>query len=217
MNEEINRFPMIGDKFPSFDVQTTRGVFNLPSDFEGKWMILFSHPGDFTPVCTTEFVAFAKHNLDFKKLNAKLIGLSVDQVFAHIKWIEWIKEKFDVDVPFPVIADDLGKLSQKLGMIHPNKGANTVRAVFIVDPKSVIRAILFYPQEIGRKVDEIIRMLKALQIADANKVAMPESWPDNEIIGSKVILPPPKDIATSQQRIGDEEGFDWWFIFRNLN
>ncbi|SRR5690606_93210 len=217
MNEDIKRFPMIGDKFPSFDVQTTRGIFSLPSDFEGKWMILFSHPGDFSPVCTTEFLAFAKHNIDFKKLNARLVGLSIDQVYTHIKWIEWIKEKFNVDIPFPVIADDLGKISQRLGIIHPAKEVSTTRAVYIVDPKSIIRSILFYPNEIGRKIDEILRMLKALQIADANKVALPENWPENEVIGSKVILPPPKDIASSQQRINDEEGFDWWFIVRNLN
>ena len=215
--ERINSFPLIGERFPSFEVQTTKGVFSIPGDFEGKWMILFSHPGDFTPVCTTEFVAFAKRNNEFKKLNAKLIGLSVDQVFAHIKWVEWIKEKFNVEVPFPVIADDLGRISQKLGMIHPNKGTNTVRAVFIVDPKSTVRAILYYPQEIGRKIDEILRMIKALQVADANKVALPEGWPDNEIIGSKVILPPPKDIQTAEQRINSEEGFDWWFVFKNLN
>lgn len=218
MNDELKHsMPLIGDKFPSFEVQTTRGTFSIPGDFEGKWMVLFSHPGDFTPVCTTEFVAFARRNNQFKKLNAKLIGLSVDQVFSHIKWVEWIKEKFDIEVPFPVIADDLGKIAHKLGMIHPNKGPNTVRAVFIVDPKSTIRAILYYPQEVGRKADEILRMLAAMQIADANKVSMPEGWPENDLIGSKVILPPAKDVQTAEQRKDAEEAFDWWFVYKNLN
>jgi peroxiredoxin (alkyl hydroperoxide reductase subunit C) len=215
--ETVHSLPLIGDKFPSFEVQTTKGIFSIPGDFEGKWMVLFSHPGDFTPVCTTEFVAFAKRNDEFKRLNTKLIGLSVDQVFAHIKWIEWIKEKFGVEVTFPVIADDLGKMASRLGMIHPNKGHNTVRAVFVVDPKSTIRAILYYPQEVGRKVEEILRMIKAMQIADANKVAMPEGWPDNELIGSKVLLPPAKDIQTAEQRKDSEESFDWWFVFKNLS
>ncbi len=209
--------PLIGDKLPDITVQTTKGLLNIPKDFAGKWLVLFSHPGDFTPVCTTEFVAFAKRDPEFKKLNAELIGLSIDQVFSHIKWVDWIKEKLDVEIPFPVIADDLGNVSSKLGMIHPGKGTNTVRAVFIVDPNATIRLIIYYPQEIGRQADEVLRALKALQIADKEKVALPENWPNNEIIGDKVINPPPKDVNEAHKRLKSAEGFDWWFTYKSLN
>jgi peroxiredoxin 2/4 len=217
-NNEIKpSIPLIGEKFPELTAQTTKGIINIPSDYKDKWIVLFSHPADFTPVCTTEFVAFAKRNNKFKQLNAELIGLSIDQVFSHIKWIEWIKEKLNVEIPFPVIADHTGKVAAKLGMIHPGKEANTVRAVFMIDPKGVIRLMIYYPQEIGRQVDEILRALNALQISDAKKVAMPENWPNNELIGDKVIIPPPKDIVSAEERLKKEEGYDWWFTFKNLN
>ena len=217
-NYEINKgIPLIGEKFPELKVQTTKGVINIPNDFKDKWIVLFSHPADFTPVCTTEFVAFAKRNDKFKKLNAELIGLSIDQVFSHIKWLEWIKDKLNVEIPFPVIADHTGKIAASLGMIHPGKDTNTVRAVFIIDPKNIIRLMIYYPPEVGRKVDEILRSLNALQISDAKKVAMPENWPDNELIGDKVINPPPKDITSAEDRLKKEEGFDWWFTYKNLN
>ena len=209
--------PLIGEKFPELTVQTTKGVINIPNDYKDKWIVLFSHPADFTPVCTTEFVAFAKRNDKFKKLNAELIGLSIDQVFSHIKWIEWIKDKLNVEIPFPVIADHTGKVAAKLGMIHPGKGTNTVRAVFIIDPEGIIRLMIYYPQEIGRQVDEILRALKALQISDKNKVALPENWPNNELIKDKVIIPPPKDLVEAEGRRNPSEGYDWWFTFRSLN
>ncbi len=219
MNENIENagIPLIGEKFPELTVQTTMGKINLPNDYKDKWIVLFSHPADFTPVCTTEFVAFAKRNNKFKQLNAELIGLSIDQVFSHIKWIEWIKEKLNVEIPFPVIADHTGKVATKLGMIHPGKDANTVRAVFVIDPKGIIRLMIYYPQEIGRQVDEILRALNALQVSDAKKVAMPENWPNNELIGDKVIIPPPKDISGAAERLKKEQGYDWWFTFKNLN
>jgi peroxiredoxin (alkyl hydroperoxide reductase subunit C) len=198
-------------------VQTTKGMLNIPKDFEGKWMVLFSHPADFTPVCTTEFVAFAKRNEKFKELNAELVGLSIDQVFSHIKWIEWIKNTLNVSIPFPVIADHSGNVAERLGMIHPGKETNTVRAVFVVDPKSTVRLMIYYPQEIGRQVDEVLRALKALQISDKNKVAMPENWPKNELIGDKVIIPPPKDMETAEKRMNPENGYDWWFTYKSLN
>jgi len=131
--------PLIGDKMPDIEIQTTHGMKNIPGDYKGKWVVLFSHPGDFTPVCTTEFYAFARRNEEFKKLNTELLGLSIDQVFSHIKWVEWIKEKLDMQIPFPIIADDMGRVAIKLGMIHPGKGTNTVRAVFIIDPNGLIR------------------------------------------------------------------------------
>ena len=175
------RIPLIGEKFPELKVQTTHGVMKLPDAFKGKWFILFSHPADFTPVCTTEFVAFQKRYDEFKKLNTELIGLSIDQVFSHIKWVEWIKDNLNVEIKFPVIADDTGKVASKLGLIHPGKGTNTVRAVFIVDPEGTIRAILYYPQELGRNVDEILRMIKGFQVSDDKGVAIPANWPNNSI------------------------------------
>ena len=176
--------PLIGDKFPQIEVQTTHGKMLLPDVFSGKWFVLFSHPADFTPVCTTEFVAFAKRYDAFQKLNCELIGLSVDQVVAHMKWTEWIQQNLDVEIPFPIIADT-GKVASMLGMIHPGKASNTVRAVFIVDPKSIVRLIIYYPQEVGRNMDEILRAVKALQTADKYGVAMPAGWPQNELIGKK--------------------------------
>lgn len=218
MSEETRSgIPLIGEKMPNVEVQTTHGMKNIPGDYKGKWLVLFSHPGDFTPVCTTEFFAFAKRADEFKKLNAELVGHSIDQVFSHIKWVDWIKENLGQEIPFPVIADDMGRVAMKLGMIHPGKGTNTVRAVFIIDPEGVIRLMIYYPQEIGRQIDEVLRALKALQISDSQKVAMPENWPNNEIMGDKVILPPPKDVAGAREREkADAEGYDWWFKFKKL-
>ncbi len=210
------RIPLIGEKFPEIEVKTTHGVKKLPDDFKGKWFVLFSHPADFTPVCTTEFVAFQKRYPQFRELNCELIGLSVDQVFSHIKWIEWIKEKLGVEIKFPVIADDLGKVSGALGLIHPAKGTNTVRAVFVVDPEGTIRAILYYPQELGRNMDEIVRMVKGLQISDANGVAMPANWPENELIGDRVIIPPAGDVKTAAERPKQFDCYDWWFCHKKL-
>ena len=192
--------PLLGDKFPEMEVQTTHGKIQLPKAYKGKWFILFSHPADFTPVCTTEFVAFQKRYTKFKKLNCELMGLSIDQVFSHIKWTEWIKENLKIDIKFPIIADDTGKVAHTLGLIHPGKGTNTVRAIFVVDPKSVIRTILYYPQELGRNMDEILRIVKGLQVADKNRVAMPANWPKNEIVGDHVIVPPASDEKTKRER-----------------
>lgn len=216
---EVSRMPLLGDKFPEMEVKTTHGVLKLPDHYKGKWFVLFSHPADFTPVCTTEFVAFQKRYEEFKKLDAELIGLSIDQVFSHIKWIEWIQEKLGVKIEFPVIADDLGRVAGKLGLIHPGKGTNTVRAVFIVDPHGVIRLILYYPQEIGRNIDEILRALRALKTADEYEVATPANWPNNELIGDKVIVRPASDVETAKERLelAKEkviECYDWWFCYK---
>ncbi|MCF8330874.1 MAG: peroxiredoxin, partial [Bacteroidales bacterium] len=177
--------------------------------------VLFSHPGDFTPVCTTEFVAFANRKKQFDDLNTELIGLSVDQVFSHIKWTEWIKEKMDVEIPFPVIADEMGVVSKQMGMIAPEKGTNTVRAVFIIDPEGKIRLSIYYPQEIGRQVDEVLRALKALQVHEAEKVALPENWPNNEIINDRVIIPPAATEEEAEKRRGNKDCFDWWFCHKS--
>lgn len=206
--------PLLGEPFPAMTVNSTHGHLNLPGDFAGKWFILFSHPGDFTPVCTTEFYGFAKRIDQFKALNTELVGLSVDQVFSHIKWVEWIKDKLDVEIPFPIIADT-GAVAAQLGMIHPGLGANTVRAVFIVDDKGMLRLMLYYPQEIGRNLDEIVRALKALQMASSQGVALPANWPDNELIGDKVIVPPPQTVADAELRSSQYECYDWWFCYKD--
>jgi peroxiredoxin (alkyl hydroperoxide reductase subunit C) len=209
------KMPLIGDKFPTLEVQTTQGKKKLPDEFKGKWFILFSHPADFTPVCTTEFVAFQKRYDEFKKLNTELIGLSVDQVFSHIKWEEWIKDKLKVEIKFPIIADT-GKVANTLGLIHPNKGSSTVRAVFIVDPKGIIRAILYYPQELGRNMDEFLRMIKGFQVAEKNGVAIPANWPNNELIKDRVIIPPASDTKTAMKRLKEFDNYDWWFCHKKL-
>lgn len=205
--------PLLGDKFPTIEVQTTHGKMVLPDDLKGKWTVLFSHPADFTPVCTTEFVSFQKHKKEFDEINTQLIGLSIDQVFSHIKWIEWIKEKLDIEIEFPIIAAT-DTLAEKIGMIHPGKGTNTVRAVFIIDPEGTVRTILYYPQEIGRNISEIVRAVKALQKSDADGVATPANWPENELIKDRVIIPPATDCETAEKRVKEYECYDWWFCHK---
>ena len=221
MGMEVTRMPLLGEKAPSFTAKTTHGVINFPDDFKGKWVVLFSHPADFTPVCTTEFVAFQKRFEEFQKLNVQLIGLSIDQVFSHIKWVEWIKEKLGVEIKFPIIADDTGEIARKYGMIHPGKGTNTVRSVFVIDPNGVLRAVLYYPQEVGRNIDEILRLVKALQTADKYEVALPANWPNNELIRDRAIIPPPTDEKTAKERLEraarkEIECYDWWFCHKEL-
>ncbi len=217
---EKKGMPLLGDQFPEMEVQTTHGKLNLPSHFKGKWFVLFSHPADFTPVCTTEFIAFQQRYDKFRALNCELIGLSVDQVFSHIKWEEWINDNMNVKIEFPIIADT-GKVAETLGIIHPGKGTNTVRAVFIVDENAKFRIILYYPQELGRNMDEILRVVEAMQISDKNKVAMPANWPNNEILNDRVIIPPATDVKTANERkekakAGEMECYDWWLCHKKL-
>lgn len=216
----VIKMVVIGEKFPEVKVKTTKGEMNLPDEFKGKWFVLFSHPADFTPVCTTEFYGFQIRYEKFKELGAELIGLSVDQVFSHLKWIEWIKENLDVETKFPVIADDRGDLAEKLGMI-PQGATITARAVFIVDPEATIRAIIYYPAEVGRDIDEILRALKALQISDKHKVALPHKWPENELIKDHVIVPPASTTEQIKERReakerGEIECFDWWMCHKKI-
>lgn len=218
--QEKKGIPLLGDIFPEMKVQTTRGVMELPGQFAGKWFVLFSHPADFTPVCTTEFVAFQKRYDKFKELNCELIGLSMDQVFAHIKWEEWIKANLDIEIEFPIIADT-GAVAERLGLIHPGKDTNTVRAVFVVDPEGKVRIIIYYPQELGRNIDEILRAIRAMQVSDKHKVAMPANWPNNEMVGDHVIIPPAKDVQTSKDRLarakkGEFECLDWWLCHKKI-
>ncbi|MCD6441047.1 MAG: peroxiredoxin [Candidatus Marinimicrobia bacterium] len=207
---------LIGDKLPEIKAQTTKGIVNLPENYKGKWLVLFSHPADFTPVCTTEFVAFQKRYDKFRELNCELVGLSIDQVFSHIKWVQWIKDNLNTEIEFPVIADDTGKISEKLGFIHPGKGTNTVRAVLIIDPESTVRAILYYPQELGRNMDEILRMVKAFQVGAENQAAMPANWPENELIKDRVIVSPATDVKTAEERVKKYECYDWWFCHKEV-
>lgn len=211
--EQLN-MPLLGDDFPELSVQTTHGAMNIPGDFKGKWFVLFSHPADFTPVCTTEFVAFQNKFDEFSALGCELIGMSVDQVFSHIKWNEWIKEELDVNIKFPIVAAN-DAIALKLGMLHPGKGSNTVRATFIGDPEGKVRLILYYPQEIGRNIDEVLRAVKALQISD-KQGAVPANWPENNLIGDRIIVPPATDEKTAALRKDEYECYDWWFCHKPL-
>ena len=213
-NQEYKmQMPLLGDAFPKMEVQTTQGPVSLPGAYAGKWFLLFSHPADFTPVCTTEFVAFQKRYEKFKALNTELIGLSVDQVFSHIKWIDWIKDNLNVEIKFPIITGTEA-IAAKLGLIHPGKGTNTVRAVFIVDPKGIVRAIMYYPQELGRNMDEFLRMIKGFQIADRDGVAIPANWPENELIGDEVIVPPANNVDAARKIVSQYDCYDWWFCHK---
>ena len=215
--------PLIGDPAPEFRAQTTHGPINFPKDYEGKWVVLFSHPADYTPVCTTEFVAFQKRYDEFKKLGCELIGLSIDQVFSHIKWVEWIKEKLGVEIEFPVIADNTGKIGASFGMLHPEAAeSQTVRAVFVIDPKGIVRAIIYYPLNVGRNMDEILRLVRALQLADKEKAAIPAGWPNNELIGDRIIVPPPASEEGAKGRLKEAKAgaidcYDWWFCHKKLS
>ncbi len=207
--------PLLGDDFPTLTLQTTQGVMNQPGDLKGRWFVLFSHPADFTPVCTTEFVGFQRLMPEFEKLGVKLIGMSVDQVFSHIKWIEWIKEKLGVEITFPIAAAN-DSIANALGMLHPGKGTNTVRAVFVVDPQGKVRLVIYYPQEIGRNMEEVLRAVKALQVADKNNVAVPANWPNNELIKDRVIISPAKTVTEAATRLKEYDGYDWWFCHKAL-
>lgn len=231
-NNQRTFIPTIGEKFPRMVVNTTHGRIVLPDYYvnQGKWFVLFSHPADFTPVCTTEFVSFQKHYKDFKALNTELIGLSEDQVWSHIKWTEWIKEHFGVQIEFPIIADVGGKVAKTLNML-PKGSSDTVRAVFVVDNKGVIRAILYYPLDNGRNIPEIIRLVKAIQTTDKYGVATPANWYADkikwhgpEVFKGKdyVIVPPAATVEEAKLRLeGAKEGrwqcADWWFCYKDIN
>lgn len=206
--------PRINDPAPDFEAKSTQGPLKL-SDYKGQWVVLFSHPADFTPVCTTEFVEFAKRADEFKQRNAQLIGLSVDSVPAHIAWIRNIEQNFGVKIDFPVIADLDTRVAQTYGLIHPAASETaTVRAVFMIDEQQKIRAIIYYPMTCGRNIDEVLRALDAMQTADANACATPANWQK----GDKVVVPPPQTTADAESRMqSDYEVTDWYFSKRNLS
>ena len=220
-NKEQINMPLIGDIAPAFKAKTTMGEINFPEDYKGKWVILFSHPADFTPVCTTEFMTFASMQNEFRKLNTELIGLSIDSIYAHIAWLRTIKEKIEfrgmknMEVTFPVIEDLRMEVAKKFGMVQPNTSATqAVRAVFIIDPEGIVRSVLYYPMSNGRNVDEVKRLLIALQTSDKHKVATPANWQP----GEDVIVPPPGSCGTAKERVDapakDTRVLDWFMVMK---
>ena len=220
-NNTINVMPRIGDNAPSFKARTTQGEINFPSDYKGMWKILFSHPADFTPVCTSEFMSFGKLADDFAKLNTQLVGLSVDGLYSHIAWLRTIKEKIDwkgmknMEIMFPLI-DDVGmNVAQMYGMIQPGESTTAaVRAVFFIDPQDKIRTIMYYPLSLGRNFDEIKRVIQALQKADEDNIATPADWRP----GDDVIVPTAGSCGTAKDRMenqtDDQYCLDWFMCFR---
>jgi len=206
-------FPVIGEPAPDFEAETTHGPLKL-SSLKGKWVVLFSHPADFTPVCTTEFLAFSAIHDDLKALNVQLVGLSVDSVSAHLAWVHAVKEKMGVQIPFPIIADLTMTVSNKYGMIHKGQSSTAaVRAVFFIDDKGIMRGMLYYPLSNGRYMPEIIRLIKAFQTTDKYHVATPANWQP----GDKVVVPAPKTAAEMEKR--PTEGYeckDWYLCFKKI-
>ena len=213
MDNVTPSMPRINEAAPAFEARTTHGVRKL-EDYKGKWLVLFSHPADFTPVCTTEFIAFAKRQGEFAAMNCELLGLSIDSYYSHVAWVRNIKEKFGVEIGFPIIEDLSMKVANAYGMIHPGAAdTSAVRATFIIDPNGIMRAMVYYPMSNGRSIDEFLRLVAALQTSDANKIATPEGWKP----GDKVIVPPPQDAAAAEARM--TEGFectDWYFCTKVL-
>jgi len=205
--------PRLNEPAPAFAANSTFGPISL-DDFKGSWLILFSHPADFTPVCTTELTEFARRADEFSALNTKLCGLSIDSVFAHLGWTRNMEEKFGVTIPYPIIADLDMKVATAYGMLHPGASSTaTVRAVFIIDDKSVVRAMIYYPMTNGRNIDEILRVVQALQTSDANGVATPVNWKP----GEQVIVPPPQTAAAAEERMkAGYDTTDWYFSKKSL-
>lgn len=216
--------PRIGDKAPSFKAVTTQGDINFPEQYEGSWVILFSHPADFTPVCTSEFMTFASMQKDFEKYNTKLVGLSVDGLYSHIAWLRTIKEKIEykgmknVEVTFPLIEDITMEVAHKYGMLQPGESnTKAVRAVFVIDPKGIVRTIIYYPLSMGRNFQELLRVVIALQTADAFSVATPADWQP----GDDVIVPTAGSCGVAKERMDTKDGslkcYDWFFCTKKLD
>jgi peroxiredoxin (alkyl hydroperoxide reductase subunit C) len=206
--------PRLNAPAPDFTATTTHGPIKL-ADYRGKWLVLFSHPADFTPVCTTELVQFARRSKDFREINCELLGLSIDSVFSHIAWVRNIKDKLGVAIDYPIIADLDMKVAQTYGMIHPGASETaTVRCVFVIDDRQMIRAMVYYPMTNGRNIDEIHRLVQSLQTADKNSCATPEGWRP----GQKVVVPPPKTTKDADARMeqGGIERTDWYLSTRTL-
>ena len=213
MSEMTVQFPRLNERAPEFSAKTTFGEKKL-SDYEGKWLILFSHPADFTPVCTTEFIGFAKAAETFKSMNCELLGLSIDSLFSHLAWVRNIEEKFGQKITFPIIEDIKMEVASAYGMVHPGAAdTQAVRATFFIDPKGILRAMVYYPMSNGRSINEFVRLLQAMQTSDKNSVATPEGWTP----GCDVIVPPPKTSEAADKRAS--EGYntvDWYYSTNKL-
>lgn len=215
---DMSRMPVIGDPAPAFRAMTTMGKINFPEDYKGSWVILFSHPADFTPVCTTEFITFARMADEFEELNVKLLGLSIDSLHSHLAWaksIENIPWKGDpVVLPFPIIADISMNVAKLYGMIQTVASTQTVRAVFIIDPQGIIRTVLYYPMSTGRNFDEIKRIIQSLQKYDEDKVSTPADWRP----GDPVVMGAPLTLEEAKERMDDPDEsvtpYDWYLVFR---
>lgn len=206
--------PRINEPAPAFSAKTTHGDRSL-QDYKGRWLVLFSHPADFTPVCTTEFIGFAAAAGDFKALDCDLLGLSIDSIYSHLAWVRNIKEKFTVDIPFPIIEDLSMTVARAYGMIHPGASdTSAVRATFVIDPNGIMRAMVYYPMTNGRSVAEILRLVRALRTSDAHSVATPEGWQPSD----KVLVGAPKTADAADQRMQEGlETTDWYFSMKKLN
>ena len=224
MENQINAMPRIGDLAPAFQAVTTQGTINVPADYKGKWVILFSHPADFTPVCTSEFMTFASMQKEFEALNTQLVGLSVDGLYSHIAWLRTIKEKIEykgmknVEVTFPLIEDITMNVANMYGMLQPGESSTkAVRAVFFIDPKGVIRALIYYPLALGRNFDELKRVIIGLQTADNFSVALPADWRP----GDDVIVPTAGSCGVAKERMDNASGeltcYDWFFCTKKLS
>jgi peroxiredoxin (alkyl hydroperoxide reductase subunit C) len=222
-NTPLTTMPRIGEAAPEFKAVTTQGPINFPADYTGSWVILFSHPADFTPVCTSEFMTFASMEDQFDSFNCKLVGLSVDGLYSHIAWLRTIKEKIeykgmkDVEVKFPLIEDITMEVAQKYGMMMPGESnTKAVRAVFVIDPKGIIRTIIYYPLSLGRNFDELLRVVIALQTADKFSIATPADWRP----GDEVIVPPAGSCGVAKERMESKDGmkcYDWFFCTKELS
>jgi peroxiredoxin 2/4 len=224
-NAESNivSMPRIGDKAPAFKAVTTQGEIDFPAQFAGSWVILFSHPADFTPVCTSEFMTFASMEQKFAEVNCKLVGLSIDGLYSHIAWLRTIKDKIEykgmknVEVKFPLIEDITMEIAKRYGMIQPGESSTkAVRAVFVIDPKGIVRVIIYYPLSLGRNFDELHRIIIALQTADAFSVALPADWRP----GDDVIVPPAGSCGVAKNRMDGKEDmhcYDWFFCTKKLD
>jgi len=223
MSETAVRLPLFGEPAPAFQAETTQGLIRFPDDYKGKWVIFFSHPADFTPVCTTEFMTFAAMQEEFRALNCELLGLSIDSTYSHIAWLRTIKEKVefrgwkDIEVTFPVISDLTMEVSRLYGMLQPSASTTqAVRAVFLIDPEGKIRAILYYPLTNGRNMQEIKRLLIAMQTSDQHKVATPADWQP----GEEVIVPPPGSCGAAKERVESKDPsigcVDWFLCKKKL-
>lgn len=207
----VPALPRINEPAPDFSAQTTHGPRRL-SDYRGKWLVLFSHPADFTPVCTTEFIAFARAAEDFGALETELLGLSIDSIFSHLAWVQNIKEKFGVEIPFPIIEDLSMEVARAYGMIHPGASdTSAVRATFVIDDQGILRAMVYYPMTNGRSVAEILRLVRGLRHSLSKGVATPEGWQP----GDKVLVGAPRTVAELEARMGEGlETTDWYFSMK---